>query len=80
MAQFLVYATQHWMDKELHELYRKKYAGMNQTAFGWMLENYEKEIKIVSANCAEWNLYSEHWKDINDYSRILHIKGRLRMY
>jgi hypothetical protein len=66
-------------DSELYESYRKKYAGMNQASLGWMLENYEPDIKIKPFPCVEWNVCQEDWATFDpETARCLHIKSKLR--
>lgn len=55
-----------------------KYAGMNQAAFGWMVENYKESVKVVSVPCAEYNACSDDWNCYNKDTKIVHIKSGLR--
>ena len=65
-------------DVEFHQVWRKKYAGMNQAAFGYMLENKSNIAKLKSLPCSKWNVCQNDWCKISDDARLLHIKGRLR--
>ncbi len=66
-------------DEKFHTRYRTKYAGMNQAAFGWILENpKEHNAKMIGVPCEIYNSCNETWHRINDNTRIVHIKGELR--
>lgn len=66
-------------NKSLHMQYRKKYAGMNQASFGYMLEHAkEYSAKLIPIPCAKWNCCNETWRSINADTHIVHIKGPLR--
>lgn len=66
-------------DREFHKKWREKYAGMNQAAFGYMVENYEGEIKIKNFPCKEFNnCCPDSSKFLKEKPKIVHIKGVLR--
>lgn len=66
-------------DEKFHSKYRTKYAGMNQAAFGWILENpSEHSARMIGVPCEVYNCCNETWHRINDNTRIVHIKGELR--
>lgn len=65
-------------DQEFHKPWRYKYAGINQSAFGYLLENNKKMAKLLPVQCKEWNACNEDWEFINEETRALHIKGQLR--
>lgn len=67
-------------DREFHKIWQKKYAGMNQAAFGWMLENYKKPVKLLSVPCSIYNACNEDWPKLKGEEKIIHIKGGLRKY
>jgi hypothetical protein len=65
-------------DKEFHEKYRVKYAGINQAALGYMLELNTTSAKLKALPCAVWNACGEDWSGINDTTRIIHLNGQAR--
>lgn len=65
-------------DKTFHEHWRKKYAGINQAAFGYLLEKYKEPIDLLEVPCAIYNACNEDWRDLNPDCRIVHIKGPFR--
>lgn len=65
-------------NKKFHDPYRRIYAGMNQAAFGYMLENKTCLTNIHRIPCTLWNVCNEDWANIREDAYILHIKGRLR--
>ena len=66
-------------NKIKHQKYRNKYAGINQSALGCLLEEYNKDnkYKIKKFPCSIYNLCD--WIN-NDYkkAKIIHIKSNLR--
>lgn len=65
-------------DVKFHEKYRARYAGMNQAAFGYVFENMCEDIKIHTFYTREWNAVDCDWPYINDKTKFLHIKSKLR--
>jgi lipopolysaccharide biosynthesis glycosyltransferase len=65
-------------DYSFHHTWRNKYAGMNQAAFGYIMETGGYKAKLKSFSCDIWNSCVENWPKINDETRIVHIKGALR--
>jgi hypothetical protein len=65
-------------DPDFHQPWKNKYAGMNQSALGCILEMKKHEAKLISLPCAEYNSCGEDWPFITEKTRILHIKGQLR--
>ena len=65
-------------DQKFHYKYRNKYAGMNQAAFGYIMETGGYKAKLKAFSCDVWNACVENWATINDETRIVHIKGTLR--
>jgi hypothetical protein len=64
---------------KFHLPWRKKYAGMNQAALGWMLEESRNNAKILALPCPMWNVCNEDWPNMLPDAYILHIKSRLRL-
>jgi len=68
-----------YLDPKFHHPYRVKYAGMNQAAYGYMLEHpKEHNAKILALSCQEWNLCNTEWHLFDEYTKCIHYKSRLR--
>jgi hypothetical protein len=67
-----------YRNKGLHDVYRKKYAGMNQAAWGYLLEHGGYDAKMIEIPCAIWNAVDEDWHAIDGNTKILHVKSVLR--
>jgi hypothetical protein len=67
-------------DKAAHQIERRKYGGINQAAFGALLERGEAtDLRIVRLPCAEWNCEDSTWASFDPaVTRILHVKSMLR--
>ncbi len=65
-------------DQVFHQIWRDKYAGMNQASLGWMLENTVGIADIISLPCRKWNICQEDWTKIDGESACVHIKSKLR--
>jgi hypothetical protein len=69
-------------DKELyanpteHMRWKQKYAGINQSSLGYIIETTNAKKYITKLKCRDYNCVEPwtHWKQ----SAIIHIKGRLR--
>lgn len=59
---------------EFHMPYRMKYAGLNQSSLGWMLENGYRDFTHVLPEA--YNL-CDGWPDWRQ-AKMIHVKGRLR--
>lgn len=63
-------------DKKIHDEYRSRYFGMNQSSMGYMIENFNVPITRLFMNhvneCENW----ECWKTAS----LVHLKGRLRRF
>lgn len=59
-----------------HKAYRRKYAGMNQAAFGYMLEEESKKVNIAKLPDI-WNL-CEKWNNMPVDTKAVHVKSALR--
>ena len=68
-----------YRDKPLHHNWQRRYTGMNQSAFGWML-NHPHTAKLATFPCKEWNACNDDWPYVNETTRMLHVKGALRKY
>ena len=67
-----------YCDKVLHQRWRSKYAGINQAAFGYVLEKHSDVAKMVPISCEFWNSCCDTWREIGGQTRIVHVKGPLR--
>lgn len=59
----------------------RKYAGMNQRAFGLLLETQREQLggALLELPCHEWNCEDSAWASFDPaVTRILHIKSALR--
>lgn len=70
---------QMYIDKLFHMAWRKKYTGMNQAAFGYLLHNPVPNVKLKPLPCSMWNACDETWKHVFDVgSKVVHVKSHLR--
>ena len=65
-------------DKKFHEIWRHRYAGMNQAAFGYMLQRYTGQIKLHKYKTIEFNAVDCDWPHINNKTVFVHCKSKLR--
>ena len=64
-------------DRVVHQPWRLKYAGINQSALGFMLEEADHGCELLKLPCAEWNLVQ--WEAYDpEVTRIVHFKSGLR--
>ena len=76
--RFLEVNNEMLADKEFHQYYRNIYAGMNQAAFGYMLEEESKIANLKPLPCKTWNVCDHYTEALQNGARVLHIKGKLR--
>jgi hypothetical protein len=65
-------------DDKFHRQYRLVYCGINQAAFGYMIENEADICNLLSLPCSEWNACDATWLQHDDSVRMVHIKSALR--
>lgn len=65
-------------DEAFHRPWRRKYAGMNQASLGWVVENAGDNLHLISLPCRTWNICQEDWAKIDEKSKCVHIKSKLR--
>lgn len=67
-------------DEAAHDLYRHRFGGMNQSAFGRLLETEAaRALNIVTLPCREWNCEDSAWSTFDpSLTRIVHVKSALR--
>lgn len=63
-----------------HRHWRTKYAGINQAAFGYMLERErDPALELARLTCREWNAENTAWGKFDPaFTRIVHLKSGLR--
>lgn len=65
------------VDRAHHMLWRRKYAGINQAAFGLLLETGGLALlEVVTLACQEWNCCD--WQTYTADTRLVHYKSGLR--
>jgi len=62
-------------DPAFHEPYRIKYAGINQAALGWMLENGWRPEELP---CKKYNACARDWPNIDRETVFIHVKDLLK--
>jgi len=67
-----------YTDRAFHQVWRDKYAGINQAAFGYMIEKDPGEAKLETVHCMQYNCTDEGWGRIGDDCHAIHYKGKLR--
>lgn len=68
-------------DKAFHNKWRAIYCGINQAAFGYMLETNLVDCNLLKLNCTEWNSCDGTWHLYEEgFTRMVHIKSALRWY
>jgi hypothetical protein len=65
-------------DAEFHKPWHSKYAGINQSAFGYLLEKGDVDCHIEALPCSIYNVCDEDWKKIHKDARLIHYKSELR--
>jgi hypothetical protein len=65
-------------DLDFHHKWRCVYAGMNQAAFGYTLNNGNHGAKIHKYKTIEWNAVDCDWTHLNEKTVFLHTKSKLR--
>jgi hypothetical protein len=64
----------------LHLEWYRKYNGINQASFGYMLEKYKSDLKIIEVPGVKYNACDRiDWMGINEDTHILHVKSELRL-
>jgi len=65
-------------DITFHHKYRVKWAGMNQSAFGYMYTEKKGIAKLHKYITREWNAVDCDWGHINGKTVFVHYKSKLR--
>ncbi len=64
-------------DNLAHTPWRRAYAGINQSALGYLFEKVDHGCEILKLPCSEWNCV-EWDRYAPDRTRVLHVKSGLR--
>jgi hypothetical protein len=68
------------VNQALHRHWYARYKGMNQASFGYMMERYKTDLKIIPVPCSKYNACDRSdWININHDTHILHVKSELRV-
>ena len=80
LQEFISINSAMYQNIDFHEYWRikKGYAGMNQAAFGCVLETGINGAKIHKYCTSIWNALDRDLLDINDKTVFVHIKSKLR--
>lgn len=66
-------------NKEFHDRYYRKYAGMNQASLGYLIENPDLySARVASVFTLKYNAVDCDWRYVNDETCFVHIKSLLR--
>ena len=68
-------------DTQHHQVWRRRYGGINQAALGAVLESPRTDgLAITPLPCSEWNCEDSTWRAYDpDVTRIVHLKSQLRI-
>lgn len=83
MAREFFAAFEYWNqamyeDAKFHEKWREKYRGMNQAAFGYLLETNVHGAKVIGVPCQKYNAVNNDWHNIDGETCFVHFKSELR--
>jgi hypothetical protein len=66
-------------DRWHHQIWRKRFGGINQASFGYMLERGAQDgLSLATLPCVEWNCEDASWASYSSATRIVHVKSSLR--
>lgn len=65
-------------DVQFHNKWRPRYAGMNQSAFGYIFEKEKYNAKILFLPCKIYNCCREDWPRVDSNTKVIHVKSGLR--
>lgn len=65
-----------YKDPKLHQRYRSKYAGMNQSSWGYMMEKHRPK-GIIELPCSMYNRVT-YWSKPRETPYVIHLKDTLR--
>lgn len=78
MHKWLEVNNRMYTDSAFHAKWNEKYKGMNQTAFGYLLETGEHNAHLHAYPTREWNAIDADWDKIGEETVFVHYKGVLR--
>lgn len=78
LEEFQAINDRMYQDIDFHEIWRSKYAGMNQAAFGCTLETGINGARVHKYMTQEWNALDRDLRDINNKTVFVHMKDKLR--
>lgn len=62
-----------------HQQWWPQYQGINQSAFGCLLETGDHGCDVLGLPCLEWNCENSEWANFTPkITRIVHVKSKLR--
>lgn len=68
-----------YTDPAFHQRWRRKYAGMNQSAMGYMIETAPiGDCAVHAYSTSEWNAVDCDWRVIDESTVFVHMKSALR--
>lgn len=65
-------------DRDFHAKWKKKYPGMNQAAFGYVLEEGQHRAKLHEYGTRVWNAVEPDWSHLSEETVFVHFKGAIR--
>jgi hypothetical protein len=66
-------------DVRQHQAWWPQYQGINQSAFGCLMETGGHECHVIGLRCLEWNCENSEWASFDPQTtRIVHVKSKLR--
>ena len=65
-------------ERKFHKKWERRYAGINQPSFGYLLENPLPGVSLRPFPCAQWNACHEDYENIDEDTKAIHCKGLLR--
>jgi hypothetical protein len=60
-----------------YEDFCSQHGGIDQASLAMTIES-NKDIKILELPCLEWNATQSEWRNVNEETRVIHIKSGLR--
>lgn len=65
-------------DDDFYRPYRLRYAGINQAALGWIMENSQDVAEIAVLPCARFNAVGRDQELFGDHVTLVHVKDLFR--
>ena len=67
-----------YRDPAEHRPWKVKYGGMNQAAFGKVVNDVEYDATVIALPCEVYNATDSDWGSVTDNTRMIHCKSNLR--